>query len=137
MIDDNDEIGLIIEILYSLKDNIRRRITEVIFLAGDGGISFKTIVSRSGIPPTTAAYHLKIMVRIGIVEKSFFNIEGRRDYSFYQLTQIGTEAILMINDIYNKIVRPQDHDRGEMLPEIQIIPMRIGPRCVGIDLIEG
>jgi DNA-binding transcriptional ArsR family regulator len=137
MIENEDEIGAIIEILYSMKDNIRRKIMKMVFLSGEEGISFKEIVNESGISPTSVAYHLKKLERSGMVKKQFYNLEGRRDYSFYQLTRVGDRAFMMINDIHKDLCGMEDHEQGEILPDIQVIPMRIGPRCVGIERMRG
>ena len=132
-----DEIQLVIEILYSMKENIRRRILEIIFSVGEEGVSFKSIVNRGNIPPTTAAYHLKILVKAGLVEKEFQNIEGRRDYSFYHLTTLGDRAFFIMNEIYSNLGPSGDLEDDRTLPGIQIIPLRIGPRCISIDKIQG
>lgn len=132
-----DEIELIIEILYSMKENIRRRIMEIIFTGGDEGISFKNIVDRGNIPPTTAAYHLKILTKADLVEKKFRNIEGRRDYSFYHLTKLGDRAFFIMNEIYGNLGSAGSLENDLVSPDILIIPMRIGPRCVNIEKIKG
>jgi DNA-binding MarR family transcriptional regulator len=110
---------------------------EVVFLAEENGASFKTVVERSGIPPTTTAYHIKKLVKSGMIEKRYINIEGRRDYSFYQLTHTGDQVLLMINDIHNSIEKSEVFQQKGILPKIQIIPMRIGPRCVSINRLQG
>lgn len=134
---EDDKIETIIEILYSMKENIRRKILEIIFSAGEEGISFKSVVNKGRIPPTTAAYHLKILTKGGLVEKRFLNIEGRRDYSFYHLTRTGDRAFYMMNEIYSKLATGEDYESGASLPDIHIIPLRIGPRCVSIERIQG
>jgi DNA-binding MarR family transcriptional regulator len=134
----SDETNMMIDILYSMKENIRRKILDVIFTAGDDGISFKSIVQEGRIPPTTAAYHLKVLMKAGLVAKVFRNVESRRDYSFYHITRKGDRAFFIINEIFEST----DLENGEeeyvpSLPDIQIIPLRIGPRCLMIDRIQG
>ena len=134
---DPEEIELIIEILYSLKENIRRKILDIIFSAEVEGISFKSIVNKGHIPPTTVAYHLKVLVKAGLVENVFLNIDGRRDYSFYRSTTRGDRAFILMNEIYGSLGPSADQDEGLSLPDIHIIPLRLGPRCLNIERIRG
>ena len=130
---EDDKISEIIDILYTMKENIRRKIFYLIFSKGEDGISFKSIVESGRIPPTTAAYHLKILSRSGIVEKRFNNLDGRRDYSFYYSTQMGDRAFFMINEIYKELNIKEYPNEDMKLPDIQVIPLRYGPRCISVE----
>ncbi len=134
---DEYEISNIIDILYSMKEDIRRKIFQLIFSSDDEGISFKSIVNEGNIPPTTAAYHLKILSRSGIIEKNYNNLDGRRDYSFYNTTPMGDRAYFMVHEIYKELNSRNNIDKELELPDIQIIPLRYGPRCISIEKITG
>ena len=123
----------ILEILYSLKDIIRVSILELLFCNDEEGASFKDIVSKVQIGPTIAAYHLKILLDLGLVEKKFCNKHGRRDYSFYHLTRFGERAYIFAKRIQNEIREIEKNEEINEVPDILITHMRYGPRCISIE----
>ena len=133
---EKEKISDILDILYSMKEDIRMKIFDIVFSSGEEGTSFKTIVEEGNIPPTTAAYHLKVLTRSKIVEKRFRNIDGRRDYSFYSCTNLGERAYFLINEIFKDLDRDEENE-GEELPDIMVIPLRYGPRCISVERTTG
>ena len=133
MAKENDDI---IGILYSLKDNVRVSILDIIFTHAHEGISFKDIVQGVGIGPTTAAYHLNVLKKKGFVEKRFRNQEGRRDYSFYHITSLGERAYITAKSIHKDIWTQFLTNESVELPDIQITHMRYGPRCISIEKLK-
>jgi DNA-binding transcriptional ArsR family regulator len=132
-----EKISQNIEILYSMREVIRRKIFEMIFMVGDEGISFKNIVIQGNIPPTTAAYHLKVLNDGSLIEKRFVNKDDRRDYSFYFVTDLGERAYFIIKELYRGLNEAEeDLDEGK-LPNIQVVPLRYGPRCISVRRSEG
>ncbi|MBN1391026.1 MAG: hypothetical protein JXA22_10345 [Candidatus Thermoplasmatota archaeon] len=112
-------------------------IVDIVISGGESGVSFKDIVSQSGLRPTTAAYHLKILCRTGITEKMFRNHEGRRDYSFYHLTTIGDRAYHSAMDMQRGLGESRAF-RYPMEPwNIEIVSIRNGPRCISFERTEG
>ncbi|MGA1793755.1 MAG: ArsR/SmtB family transcription factor [Thermoplasmatota archaeon] len=130
----NDDI---ISILYSFKDIIRVTILDLLYTNIREGASFKDIVREVGIGPTTAAYHLNILKRNGLVEKEFHNEEGRRDYSFYHITPRGERAYVIAKSIHKDIWEAALVNRTTELPDIQITHLRYGPRCISIEKPQG
>lgn len=131
------EISNVIEILYSMKEKMRMKIFEMVFSSGDNGISFKTIVKKGNIPPTTSAYHLKVLTNVGMIEKNFHNIDGRRDYSFYRSTPLGDRSYFMVNELYKNLRSEERIVEGTYLSDIRIIPLRYGPRCISVERLTG
>ncbi|MGA1820198.1 MAG: ArsR/SmtB family transcription factor [Thermoplasmatota archaeon] len=129
----NDDI---IAILYSFKDIIRVSILDHLFTRAAEGSSFKDIVGEVGIGATTAAYHLNILKRNGLVEKQFHNEEGRRDYSFYYITQKGERAYTTAKGLHKEIWSSVMAAKDPELPDIQITHMRYGPRCISLEKLQ-
>ncbi len=123
-----------IKILMFLMDDLRRKILDVLYESGSRGASFKTLKERLGIPPTSLAYHLNVLVKENIIEKEYLNVEGRRDYSFYNLME---EA----EDAYSKALvylgsQSADHTKIKGAEQdIWIIPLRLGPRVISLEHI--
>jgi DNA-binding PadR family transcriptional regulator len=46
--------------------------------------------------PSTLNHHLKALMKAGLVENHYRKIEGKEDYSFYQLTELGREFLRRI-----------------------------------------
>ncbi|MFO8051354.1 MAG: helix-turn-helix domain-containing protein [Thermoplasmatota archaeon] len=116
--------------IYILKDEKRRRILEVL-RERTGGASFKEIEEISRIPPTTIAYHLKVMKRAGMVKKEFRNLSERRDYSFYTLSDKGTSAFEIGELAYRSSGRSDNEGMAQPV-RMSIIPSRSGPRAFRI-----
>ena len=136
MIKQNEMIESI-EILYSLKEKIRLIILGEIFVRGSTGLSFKEIVSLTGIGPTRAAYHLKVLLRGGMIDKRFRNQDGRRDYSFYHITELGDRVYMIARKIFEDIVLQEEDENLPEIPDIMITHLRHGPRCISIERITG
>jgi len=132
MIAEKSEISHQIDILMFLKDSTRRGILEMLYDAGPRGASFKMIKERLGIPPTSLAYHLKIMIKEGAVEKDFKNVEGRRDYSYYSLTGSAEKGYPRALSFLGSHIDERSGTEVEGA-EIRIIPLRLGPRVIKIE----
>jgi DNA-binding HxlR family transcriptional regulator len=129
-----DEIYFQIRVLIFLQDNIRRKILDLLFDSGPQGTSFKSLKERLNIPPTSLAYHLNVMVKEKVIEKEFLNIEGRRDYSYYNLTK-ETEnayprALAYLGSHSAGTIQKKESDQ-----ELWIIPLRLGPRVISLDQV--
>jgi len=134
--DDNMPDDDVFTILYSLKDIIRVHILDQLFTNARNGISFKDIVREVGIGPTTAAYHLNVLRKMGFVEKRFRNEEGRRDYSFYHITPKGERAYITAKNIHKDTWTAVLTEEHVELPDIQITHLRYGPRCISVEKLE-
>ncbi|MGA1849033.1 MAG: winged helix-turn-helix domain-containing protein [Thermoplasmatota archaeon] len=129
-----NEISYQIRILMFLMDDIRGKIIDMLYDSGSHGASFKTMKERLGIPPTSLAYHLNVLVKENIIEKEFLNVEGRRDYSFYNLREEAGDAYLKALAYLGS--QSADHERTrEAEQEIWIIPLRLGPRVISLEHI--
>ena len=66
-------------------------------LAEKGELSFRELAqSTQPMNPSTLNHHLKALMKAGLVENHYRNIEGKEDYSFYQLTELGREFLRRI-----------------------------------------
>lgn len=69
----------------------------VTMLADRGELSFKEILQLSRpLNPSTLDHHLKELMKAALVKNHYRKVEGRDDYSFYQLTDFGREFLTRI-----------------------------------------
>ena len=132
------DVSTLISILYVLQSDNRMRILDTLFGSDENGLSFKNIVLRAELSPTTTAYHLKILQDSLLIEKTFKNILGRRDYSFYHLTEKGEEVYLFIWSMNGPSMERRKREAIPM-PVIHVTASRYGPRCIRIraDTLHG
>jgi len=65
-----------------------------VMLAEKGELSFKEILLQAKpMNSSTLTHHLKILIKAGLVENHYRKIEGKDDYSFYQLTSLGKQFL--------------------------------------------
>lgn len=131
---DNGEISKVIDILYVMKDNIRMRIMDMLYTSGENGASFKNMVKAAGINPTNLVYHLNMICSKGLAEKKFRNEEGRRDYSFYNITTLGELAYLSARRIFRDMNSIDTSAYHDVLPDIEIVDPRQGPKCISFKI---
>jgi DNA-binding MarR family transcriptional regulator len=132
MTSEQDEISRQIVILMFMKDDLRRRILDILYESRTQGISFKTMKEKLRLPPTSLVYHLNVMVKEKIIRKEFQNIEGRRDYSYYHLTEEAEDAYPRAL-AYLGSQSMGSSKTGETEKELVIIPLRLGPRVISLD----
>lgn len=100
---------------------------------GESGSSFKEISDATGINPTALAYHLKQLVKAGLIRKEFRNMEGTREYSFYSSTGKGRIIHNMIEAAYRReSLLESSSGKLPKYDRLIILPSRIGPRCFSI-----
>ncbi len=86
-------------------------------------LSFKELTSRTGIGPSLCAYHLKVMDEQRMVVRSFSHEKGRRDYSYYAMTDKGGDA-LIIEEMFSV-----EKGASPMPSSIALVAWRNMPRC--------
>jgi DNA-binding IclR family transcriptional regulator len=84
-------------------------------------LSFKEISSRTGIPPSLCAYHLRLLMDRDLVVRSFDHSEVRKEFSFYRISPLG-EKVLRFNDSI-------ELDPGPVQRWIRLVSWRNMPRC--------
>ena len=71
-----------------------------VMLAEKGELSFKEILLQvKPMNTSTLTHHLKILMKAGLVENHYRKIEGKNDYSFYQLTSLGKHFLRQLGAI--------------------------------------
>lgn len=69
-----------------------------VMLAEKGELSFKEILLQAKpMNSSTLTHHLKILIKAGLVENHYRKIEGKDDYSFYQLTGLGKHFLRQLS----------------------------------------
>jgi DNA-binding HxlR family transcriptional regulator len=82
-------------ILDALAEPNRQALTMI--LAEKGELSFRELMQLvQPMNPSTLNHHLKTLMNAGLVENHYRKIEGKEDYSFYQLTGLGKEFLSRI-----------------------------------------
>jgi DNA-binding HxlR family transcriptional regulator len=82
-------------LLEALSESSRQGL--VMMLADRGELSFKEILHLSRpLNPSTLDHHLKELMKAALVKNHYKKVEGRDDYSFYQLTDFGREFLARI-----------------------------------------
>jgi DNA-binding transcriptional ArsR family regulator len=128
-----------LRLMHAMKDPKRKIILEKLYSGPSGGITFKKLRELSGIKPTTLAYHLGILGENGLLSKSFKSVEGRRDYSYYTISDKGRDMIRIseeMADIGRKRKVMISEESAPMPNIIEIIPMKFGPRSFKLRKIE-
>jgi len=109
----------------------RERILEALQSCSlDGGSSFKELSEVLAIPKTSLAYHLKVLVGLHLVSKTYRNLEGRRDFSFYQLTDEGAALMGYLKTTFPVIGSDGMDMNGIHTREIRFIDRSSGPRML-------
>ena len=66
-------------------------------LAEKSELSFRELAQFvQPMNPSTLSHHLKALMKAGLVENHYRKIEGSGDYSFYRLTELGSEFLRRI-----------------------------------------
>lgn len=66
-------------------------------LAEKGELSFRELLELSRpINASTLNHHLKSLMKAGLVKNHYKKVEGKSDYSFYQLTDLGRDFLKQI-----------------------------------------
>jgi DNA-binding transcriptional ArsR family regulator len=121
-----------------LADGPRKRVLTLLSIGGKGGMSFKELAKNGGLPPTTLAYHLKVLTRLSLVEKGVRYRAGRRDYSVYTLSTKGVEALSMVSSFLEGSKLNGEAGGPIMrLPRISVTYAQVGPRCLTVKVREG
>ena len=82
-------------ILDALAEPTRQALA--MMLAEKGELSFRALAqSAQPMNPSTLNHHLKALMKAGLVKNHYRKIEGKEDYSFYQLTELGREFLRRI-----------------------------------------
>lgn len=114
-----------------LKDGPRKKVLSVLSEVNGEGVSFKELSSRTEVPPTTLAYHLKVLTGLSLVRKGLKERADRRDYSSYTLTDQGSKALTLFASLVEQgPVQKEPLNDQERLPELLVTYMTIGPRCM-------
>ena len=92
--------------------------------------SFKELSEVLDIPKTSLAYHLKVLVGLHLVSKTYRNLEGRRDFSFYQLTDEGAALMGYLKTTFTVIGSDGMDMNGIHTQEIRFIDRSSGPRML-------
>jgi len=66
-------------------------------LAERGELSFNELLQAARpINASTLNHHLKVLMKAGLVRNYYRKVEGKDDYSFYQLTELGRDFLKQI-----------------------------------------
>jgi len=66
-------------------------------LAERGEFSFNELLQAARpINASTLNHHLKALIKAGLVRNYYRKVEGKDDYSFYQLTELGRDFLKQI-----------------------------------------
>jgi len=107
----------------------RRRIALELLHESGPPLSFKELVSGTGIRPTVLAYHLGLLSREGLISRSLCERHGRRDYTAYSLTEEG-RSLLSLRERIEEDDRRRRQVIGDRVPEsIYVVHWRNLPRC--------
>ena len=121
--------------IHALKGK-RRTVLEYI-IESESGKTFKEIASGLEIKPTTLAYHLKILVDRKLLEKRFRSMDGRRDYSLYNVTEKGKRSFILMNEIPKRVKDETDLPAlGKYPVKIEIIQDSRRPRSLRIEKMK-
>ncbi len=77
----------------------RQDILAALIGTGNKGLSFRSLSRICGLKPTLLAYHLKVLVSRGGVQKEFRYQKIGREFSFYLLTDPGRSAVTASKDL--------------------------------------
>lgn len=127
-----------LRLMHAMKDPKRKVILEKLHSGPSGGITFKKLRELTGIKPTTLAYHLKVLEENGLLSKSFRSVEGRRDYSYYTISDKGRDMIRIseeMADVGRKRKTLTTENAAPMPSIIEIIPGRYAPRGLKVNRI--
>ncbi|MCU0798373.1 MAG: winged helix-turn-helix domain-containing protein [Candidatus Thermoplasmatota archaeon] len=116
-----------------LKEGPRKKVLFLLSRSGKDGASFKEIAQGTGIPPTTLAYHLKVLSSSSLIKRGLKERTGRRDYSAYALTDSGLALIELIASLMGLGAPQKGPEFGPLeMPGLLVTYMTIGPRCLVI-----
>ncbi len=74
--------------------SIPQRRAIIVILEEGGELSFKELLSIvKPMNPSTLTYHLKALLRAGLVENFYKKNEDKTDYSMYKLSELGTDFL--------------------------------------------
>ncbi|MGA1822004.1 MAG: ArsR/SmtB family transcription factor [Thermoplasmatota archaeon] len=127
-----------LRLMHAMKDPKRKVILEKLYSGPSGGITFKKLRELTGIKPTTLAYHLKVLEENGLLSKSFRSVEGRRDYSYYTISDKGRDMIRIsekMADVGRKRRILATEEAAPMPEIIEIIPEKFAPRGLKLNKI--
>jgi DNA-binding transcriptional ArsR family regulator len=79
-------------ILDALAEPTRQALA--MMLAEKSELSFRELAQAAQpMNPSTLNHHLKALMKAGLVENHYRKIEGKEDYSFYRLADLGREFL--------------------------------------------
>lgn len=122
------ELDNLSKLIYMLKEDKRRDILSFLIQSEDGA-TFKEISESTGIPPTGLAYHLKILDDHGFIIKEYRKLSGRRDYSFYGISDLGRK-VLGISGLMFRNEMTEETDIIDQPDVVSVYSLRHGPRSI-------
>ena len=82
-------------ILDALREPTRQGLA--MMLAERGKLSFTELLQLAEpMNASTLNHHLKVLMKAGLVKNHYRKVEGKDDYSFYQLTELGRDFLKQI-----------------------------------------
>jgi DNA-binding transcriptional ArsR family regulator len=129
----NEDLLSIFQYLDLTKDETRLNILSILKESGETGKSFSEIVRITGSKPTKLAYHLKLLVKSGLIRKGFPEEMKGREHTCYRICRKGL-GIWSICDIlrYTGDDSIEGHHLQDYTEKIRIIPFSAGPRLFTI-----
>jgi DNA-binding transcriptional ArsR family regulator len=103
--------------IKTLNEKKRRTMLELLREKYPDGLSFSEVVDLTDLKPTSVAYHIGKLMEGGLIEKIPGTRPGKRDYSFYRISERGLEGL--------QIVRELGETNSGRKPSVIVIPAEI------------